>query len=84
MTEYLDEQVREIAQSVMSGTTTAAGTRRELAVAAEANQLLVEYIDWLKDDLPTLDGPIVVDVGGTQIRFKNDEDFASWLSEMLT
>lgn len=45
---------------------------------------IVEYMSWMKDEQPALDKPIVVEIEGTQIRFKNDEAFADWLSEMLS
>ena len=45
---------------------------------------VVEYIGWMNDEQPALDKPVVVDLGGTSIHFKNGEEFANWLSEMFS
>ena len=74
----IDEQVREITSAVYSGSSS-----REIAVAIEAEQAYIDYLDWLKDNL-SVDTSVTIEVDGTRIKFKNDDDFADWLSERMT
>ena len=74
----IDEQVRQIVQVAYDG----AGSR-EVAVAIEANQAYIDYLDWLKDNMPALDGSVTIEVDGTRITFKNEDDFTNWLVEQM-
>ncbi len=78
MTDYIDKQVREITESVMSSNPSA----REIAVAIEANQMYADYLEQVLD-APAGDNGVMVSVDGTLIRFKDTEDFSSWLVELL-
>lgn len=51
-----------------------------LAEAIEADQLLAEYLDELKDYIRFGDEGITVDVEGKRIHFQNSDDFADWLA----
>jgi hypothetical protein len=75
----IDEQVKQITSSVYDG-----ASSREVAVAIEANQAYIDYLEWLKDNLPTGDETVMIEVDGTRIVFKNEDDFANWLAEQMT
>jgi len=53
---------------------------RALAEAIEANQLLAEYLDELKDHIHFEDEGITVDVEGERVHFQNSDDFAEWMA----
>lgn len=74
----IDEQVRQITSAVYDG----AGDR-DIAIAIEANQSYIDYLEFLGDNLPKIGLSVTVEIDGTRIRFKNDEDFANWLSEKM-
>jgi hypothetical protein len=54
-----------------------------IAVALEANQLYVEYLDELKDRDPAFETSITVKVDNQNIRFNDDDGFAKWLAENM-
>ncbi len=76
-TPTIDEQVKQITDSAFHG-----ASSREIAIALEANQAYIEYLDWLKDNL-SVDGSVIVETGGTRIRFNNEDDFSNWLAEQI-
>ncbi len=73
----IDEQVKQITSSVFDG-----ASSRDIAIALEANQAYIDYLDWLKDNT-TFDESVTIEVGGTRIKFKNDDDFSNWLVEHM-
>lgn len=73
----IDEQVKQITSSVFDG-----ASSRDIAIALEANQAYIDYLDFLKDNLD-VDESVTIEVDGTRIKFKNDDDFANWLAERM-
>lgn len=54
-----------------------------VAVALEANQLYIEYLDGLKYLTTDQNSSVTVKVDEKTIRFKNVEGLADWLSESM-
>ena len=77
----IDVQVKQIVDGVLQSERPSS---REIAVVLEANQRYIDYLDWLKDNIPPQDGSVTIEVDGTRIKFQNAEIFASWLAERLT
>lgn len=73
----IDEQVREIVAAVSEG-----ASSRDIAIAVEANQEYIDYLDHLKDTL-SVDESVIIQVNGTRIKFKNDDDLANWIVEQM-
>ena len=73
----LDRQVIEFTEGVLANP-----SPRGLAMAIEANQRLLEYLDELKDAELTSSG-VTVMVDGESVHFQNEEDFSDWLSENM-
>lgn len=76
----IDVQVKQIVNNVLQNESPSS---REIAVALEANQRYIDYLDWLKDNIPPQDESIVIEVNGMRIKFQNTDDFSNWLSEQL-
>ena len=74
----IDKQVNQIVSAVYDG-----ASSRDVSIAIEANQAYIEYLDWLKDNLPTGDDTVMIVVDGTRIVFKNEDDFTNWLAEQM-
>jgi hypothetical protein len=74
----IDEQVRQISEVAYNGASV-----REIAVAIEANQAYIEYLDFVKDNMPPADGTVTIEVDGTRVTFKNEDDFTDWLEEQM-
>ena len=54
---------------------------KTLAVIVNMNQLYIEYLDELETaPLETKSGEVTVKVDGKTIRFRNVEDFSSWIT----
>jgi hypothetical protein len=79
----IDEQVRQITQAVFIHHSEGQVLSREIAVALETNQAYIEYLDWLKDNIPPIDSSVIIDVKGTRIKFSNSDCFSDWLAERL-
>lgn len=75
----IDEQVNQIVSAVYDG-----ASSRDVAIAIEAQQAYIEYLDWIKDNIPPQDGTVTIEVDGTRIVFKNEDDFSNWLAEQMT
>jgi hypothetical protein len=75
----MDEQVNQIVSAVYDG-----ASSRDVAIAIEAQQAYIEYLDWIKDNIPPQDGTVTIEVDGTRIVFKNEDDFSNWLAEQMT
>lgn len=80
----IDKQVRQITDDTFSRASEGLVTNREIAVAVEANQAYIDYLDWLKDNIQPIDLSVTVEVNKTQIKFKNVDDFSNWLAEIIT
>jgi hypothetical protein len=54
---------------------------KTLALIVDMNQLYIEYLDELETaPLETKFGEVTVKVDGKTIRFRNVEDFSSWIT----
>ena len=73
----IDEQVKQITTAAIQN-----GDKRSLAIAHEAGQAYIEYLDWLKDNI-TFDQSVTIEVNEARIKFKNDIDFSNWLAEQM-
>jgi sulfur carrier protein ThiS len=54
--------------------------KRVLAIAAEANQRYIEYLDELETTAKPCPAEVVVEVDGETIKFQNIQDVATWLT----
>jgi len=77
----LDEQVRQITTTVLMAECGA--SMREIAIAIEANQAYIEYLDWLKDHI-TFDESVTIEIDKTQIKFQNMDELSDFLVERMT
>lgn len=75
----IDELVKQITAVAYSGKATA----REIAIAIEARQAYIDYLDLLKDNAPPEDYGVTIEVDGTRIRFEDDDSFENWLADVL-
>lgn len=78
----IDEQIRQITDMTFQRASEGLASNREIAIALEANQAYIDYLDWLKDNAQQDQG-IMVEVDGTRIKFNNEDDFSDWLAEQL-
>jgi hypothetical protein len=79
----IDEQVRNIVSGTMQRGYEGLASSREVAIALEANQSYIDYLDWIKDNMPMFEESITIEVQGTRIKFENVEKFSDWLAEQL-
>jgi hypothetical protein len=77
----IDVQARQIVKNVLMSESP---STREIAVSIEANQSYMDYLDWLKDNIPPQDGSVTIEVDGKRIKFQSVENFSEWLAERIT
>ena len=80
----IDEQAKQIVSDALLRGSNGEASSREVAVALEANQSYIDYLDWLKDNMPPIDESVTIRVKETLIKFQNVEGFADWLAERIT
>jgi hypothetical protein len=80
----IDEQAKQIVSDTLLRGSNGEASSREIAIALEANQSYIDYLDWLKDNMPPIDESVTIDVEGTRIKFQNADDFSDWLAERIT
>lgn len=80
----IDEQVEQFTLAVYSSALLTGGaSSRDIAIAIEAEQAYIDYLDLLKDNI-SFDTSVTIEVDGTRIKFKNDDDFSKWLVEQMS
>jgi len=57
-------------------------TDKNIAIAAEATQRYVEYLDDLLDADLTVDESVIVEVEGKKIKFKSAEAMSAWITTL--
>ena len=79
-TQTIDKQVNQITADTLRRVSDGQADSRELAVALEANQRYIEYIDWLKDNI-SAGTSVTVLVDEQAVKFDDTNALAEWLAE---
>lgn len=81
----IDVQVRQITANILRRIYEGTASKREISIAIEANQRYAEYLEFLKSQEAFMhsDPSILIEVKGTKVKFRNENDFANWLGEQL-
>lgn len=75
----LDQQLQQANAGAYAAIDGGYADPRLLALAVEANQRYIEYLEEVQA-MPRFDPSVTVKVDGSTIRFENDQQFAEWLA----
>jgi hypothetical protein len=79
----IDEIIREVNDIVRRLYEDRKLSKRVLAIAAECNQIYLDYLDYLQDNIHVRNDGITVAVDGKKIKFQNADSMAAWIAEVM-